>query len=72
MNHLGYGKRVPSKTIETKKNDTNELKKQLTDWKTNLWLSEGKGGKGWLGGLGLAYAHYCVWNGWSMGTWCMA
>ena len=31
--------------------------------KTNLWLWKGKcGGEGWIGGLGLTYAHYCIWN----------
>ena len=39
--------------------------------KTNLWLPKGSGGrKGWIQGLGLAYAHYCIWNVWSMGTCC--
>ena len=26
----------------------------------------------WIGGLGLVYAYYCIWNGWSMGTYCKA
>ena len=24
-------------------------------------------GERWIGGLGLAYTHYGIWNGWSMG-----
>ena len=32
--------------------------------KTN-WSLKGKGlGEGWIGSFGLAYEHYCIWNGW--------
>ena len=63
--------------MESKKNDTNELiYKTETDsqtLKTNLWLPNGTGGaEGWIGSLGLAYAHYHIWNGRSMGTCCIA
>ena len=30
------------------------------------------GGKGWTGDLGLAYAHCGTWNGWPVGTCCVA
>ena len=35
--------------------------------KTNLWLPKGR-----IGSLGLAYANYGIWNGWSTGTCCIA
>ena len=40
----------------------------------NLWLPKGtgRGGEGWTGGLGLAYAHRGMWNDWSTGTYCIA
>ena len=37
--------------------------------KTNLWLPGGTGEEeGWIGVLGLVYAYFCIWNGWSTGT----
>ena len=42
----------------------NLFTKQKQTSKTNLWLPKGTGqGWTWIGGLGLAYAHYCIWNG---------
>ena len=35
--------------------------------KTNLWLPKGKTGR-WPGGLGLADAHFGIWNDWPRGT----
>ena len=41
--------------------------------RTNLRLPKGKGDReGWIGGLGLAYAYYCIQNKWLMGTCCIA
>ena len=59
------------------KNNTNELiYRTETDsqtLKTNLWLPKGKdGGEGWIWNLGLACEHYFIWNGWSVGTGCIA
>ena len=59
------------------KNDTNELiYKTETDSltpNTNLQIPKRTGGReGWTGGLGLAYAHYYIWNGQSTGTCCIA
>ena len=60
-----------------KKNDTNELiYKTETDSKTsetNLWPPKGTDwGKDGLGfGIDI-YAHYCIWNGWSIGPCCIA
>ena len=58
------------------KNDIDEfIYKTETDSqtsKTNLWLSKGKWGEQLIGGLALANAHLCIWNGWSMGTCCIA
>ena len=32
-------------------------------------VTKGKGGEeGWIGDLGLAYAHCCIWTRWSRGT----
>ena len=40
--------------------------KTATATTTSLRLPKGTGGReGWIEGLGLPYAHYCVWNGWS-------
>ena len=60
-----------------KKIDANELIcRTKTDSQTlkNLWLPKGTsgGGEGWPGGLRLAYAHWGIWNDWSMGTCCIA
>ena len=41
--------------------------------KTNLWLPKGTGGDGGkrqTRGLSLAYARYCIWDGWSVGMCC--
>lgn len=39
----------------------NELNYKIEN---KLWLPKRKGGgEGWTGGLGLAHAHYCIWNG---------
>ena len=54
------------KCIYKKETDSQTLK-------TNIWLPKGRVvGKGWVGGLGLAKAHFCIWNGWSTGTCCIA
>ena len=60
--------------VESKKNDTDELTcRTETDsqtWK-NSWLPKGTGcgvGEGRTGGLGLAYAHWGIWNNRLMGT----
>ena len=59
-----------------KKNDTNELIYETEiDSKTSenkLMVQSGQAGEGWIGGLGLAYAHYCICNGWSIETCCIA
>ena len=54
------------------KNDTNKLiyktKRDSHTLKTNLWLAKRTdSGEEWTEGLGLAYALYCIWNGWSRG-----
>ena len=60
------------------KNDINEfIYKTETDFQTletTYGYQRGQvwGVEGWIGGLGLAYAHHCIWNGWSMGTCCIA
>ena len=41
--------------------------------KTNLWLPKKTGGwEGWTGGLGLAYAHWDIYNDWPIGICCIA
>ena len=46
--------------------------KQTHRLKTNLGLSKGMGCReGWTGGLGLAYVHCGMWNGWPTGTYCI-
>ena len=43
--------------------------KQTHRLKTNLWLPERTDiGKGWIGGLCLAFVHYCIWKEWSRGA----
>ena len=59
------------------KNNTNEhfykTEKDPQTLKTNSWLPKGTGwGEGLIGGLGMVYAHYCLWNEWSTGSCCIA
>ena len=52
----------------TKQKQTHRLRKQTYDYQGG----KGVGREGWTGGLGLAYAHYCMQKGWSTGTCCIA
>ena len=46
---------------------------RFTDFENKLWLQKGTGwGEGLIGGLGMVYAHYCLWNEWSTGSCCIA
>ena len=62
--------------MNSKKMIKNELiYKTETNSQTSKTVIVTKGerwGEGWIGGLGLAYAHYCIWNIWSAGTCCIA
>ena len=74
INIIWYHLYVESKK---KKKDTNDLMCTTeTDSQTwdNLWLPKGTGGGGlgWTGSLGLAYAHWGIWNDWPVGTCCIA
>ena len=46
------------------------FKKADFENKLKVTNKEKCGGEGWIGSLGLAYAHYCIWIGWSMWTYC--
>ena len=53
--------------VESNKNDMNKLiYKTETDSQTlkkKLMVTKRKGREeGWIGSLGLAYVHYCIWN----------
>ena len=50
------------------------VEKKQTHRLENLRLSKGTGvgGEGWIGGLGLTYAHRGIWNDWPAGTCCIA
>ena len=50
----------------TKENQTYRLQKQIYGYRSR------KVGEGQMGSLGLESAHYCMWNGWSTGTCCVA
>ena len=58
------------------KMDTNEFiwKRETQTLKTNLWSQRRQvvEGKRWTGGLGLAYAHWGIWNEWPMETFFIA
>ena len=59
--------------VESLKKDTDELiyktERDSQTSKINLRLSrQTGGGEGWIGGLGLAYAHYCIWSRYSIGN----
>ena len=55
------------------KKDTNEvicrIERDSQTLKKNFMVPKGTGDReGWTRGLGLAYAHCCIWNDWPMGA----
>ena len=47
--------------------------KKIMDLENRLVVAKGKGeGVGWIGCLGLVDADYCLWNGLTMRSWCVA
>ena len=66
-----------SLTCEIQKKDPNEIicitETDSQTLKTNSWLQKKSStGEGWTGGLGLAYVHCGICNGWPRGTYCIA
>ena len=41
-------------------------------WKKRIVTKVDRWEEGWIESLGLAYAHYDIWNDWPMGSYCIA
>ena len=58
--------------VESLKKHTNEQLQNRNRLKKLMVTQGDRWGEGWTGGVGLAYAHWGLWNGWPMGTCCLA
>ena len=46
--------------------------KKIMDLENRLVVAKEGEGVGWIGNLGLIDANYCLWNGYAMGSFCIA